>query len=242
VLTLLRHGALTMAKPGISLPPLALGPLQISASLARTLERVRRARAITAPPLRHVEDVAAAESQIESVIPNDVLACSAALDLPLSGIVDMSGALDSSLADGRASRRTSGHPYPFFPLDRDGITQVCFAGGRDRAATTISVWDLRKGCLLSPYPREAPFADVESVLRWLYSGKLGEPKIDFRRRTEDALVIEIRERPMPAKKRVRHPKFGVGTVLEEDGDALRVDFGGSIKKLARSFVVPLDGS
>src|SRR5262249_54356375 len=74
-------------------------------------------------------------SQIESVIPNDLLACSAALDLPLSGIVDISGALDLSLADGRASRKTSGHPYPFFPLDGDGITQVCFAGGRDRTAT-----------------------------------------------------------------------------------------------------------
>lgn len=220
----------------------APGPIAVSDELRPILVAIRRTLGITSPPTVCAKELATVETYLRGSIPNDLLAYWLALGQPVGALVELtrSVALYYEAMEEKAWRRTLRFAHVAFDEtynSDEGI--LCARLGE--APTKIEHWMFRKGegwkptFLKEGWPGEP---EMVSFCRWKYGADTELP-VDFDAPIPaseiEALVPEIVADAARATRRVKHPKFGKGIVLNEiPPDKLEIDFGahGTRKLLA----------
>ena len=205
--------------------------------LATTLVAIRSQLAISAPPEVALEGLVAVEQHLRGTIPDDLLALLIATGRSLGSLATMTKSV-SSFYEGMGEKgwrkRMKFAHVAFDDTYNADEGPLCAALGDDEA--TISFWFLRKGEASAPtflVPGESP---VVSYCRWKY------PTVDFTARIDPALLAAFQPcvvAPAAAKeRRVKHPKFGEGVVVQAIApDKLEIDFGAhGVRKLLASAV------
>ena len=213
----------------------AAGSLKLSPKLAEMLGAVRAAQGVKVAPEAAIADVRAAEKALRGEIPNDLLGYWLATGRSLGGLVDMTETVKSfyeGMADDDRVWRTLARRFAHVAFDDEYNPDegpLCAALGNEKPAKIV-FWFMRKGDGWDPTFADAKEPAFVSYVKWKH------PDVDFRAKGE-AVDVRLVEAIAPAaKRRVTHPKFGEGALLQEIApDKVEIDFGPphGVKKLLK---------
>jgi hypothetical protein len=209
--------------------------LKLSPNLAEMLGAVRAAAGINAAPEAALADVLAAEKALRGELPNDLLGYWIATGRSLGALIDMTESVKTfyeAMADDDRAWRTLARRFAHVAFDDDYNPDegpLCAVLGNEKSAKIV-FWFLRKGDGWEPTfedPKEPAFV---SYVKWKH------PDVDFGAKAEPVDVRVVDAIVPTAKRRVTHPKFGEGALLQEiPPDKVEIDFGPphGLKKLIK---------
>ena len=193
---------------------------------------------MAAPPEVALEQVVAVEKHVGGIVPDDLLAFLIATGRSLEALVTMTASVAAFYEGMEAKGWRRRFKFAHVAFDESYNPEegpLCAALGTTEA--TIVFWFLRKADPWEPIflvPGEPPMV---SYCRWKY------PTVDFTAAVDPAPLAAFRPCIVaPAAletRRVKHPKFGEGTVVRVIApDKLEIDFGAhGVRKLLASTVV-----
>jgi hypothetical protein len=209
----------------VAAAPPSCGPIALRPELSAVLGRVHAA-STTRRPILDLAAVVAAERALSAIVPDEALAFLAARGLTPAWIVAETDAVctwgEATFGAGWA------RDFNHIVLDRVGDwPSFCAAYPRqrdDRKAADLCVWDLKKSVRLTGpgWPRS-----LIDYVRWRFGPASDDLKVDLDGPHEGPAfepVIEGQEPSNAGPRRVRHARFGLGTVLEQADDKVVVLF------------------
>lgn len=208
------------------------GVVPLSPKLGEALAAVRAHEGITGPATALVADVREVEEALKGELPNDLLGYWLATNRLLGGLIDMTRIIPEFYEASEIKSWRKEMKFAHVVFDDDYLPEegpLCAPLGNEKPAEVLLCF-LRRGIFAPPgYDAKK---DEPALLSYL---KVRYPEVDFEA-TYEPVEVRLVDAPAKGTRKVTHPKFGEGTVVQEiPPDKIEVDFGlpTGVKKLLR---------